>query len=48
MRAVVFHEPGGITATSDALFVADTNNHAIRRVWLNDGSCMTLEIVDQA
>jgi len=42
-----FHEPGGITATSDALFVADTNNHAIRRVSLNDGSCTTVEIIER-
>jgi thiol-disulfide isomerase/thioredoxin len=41
-----FHEPGGITATGDALFVADTNNHAIRRISLNDGSCTTLHIVE--
>jgi DNA-binding beta-propeller fold protein YncE len=27
-----FYEPGGLSATSTALFVADTNNHAIRRL----------------
>src|SRR4029079_1497421 len=29
-----FYEPGGISATSDALYVADTDNHAIRRIRL--------------
>jgi thiol-disulfide isomerase/thioredoxin len=42
--AAAFYEPGGITATSDALFVADTNNHAIRRVALTGGSVSTLEV----
>jgi hypothetical protein len=27
-----FNEPGGISATSKSLFVADTNNHLIRRI----------------
>ncbi|HEX7778391.1 MAG TPA: thioredoxin-like domain-containing protein [Vicinamibacterales bacterium] len=39
-----FYEPGGLSATSDALFVADTNNHAIRRVRLTDGRVETLEL----
>ena len=39
-----FYEPGGLSATSHALYVADTNNHAIRRVSLADGSTTTLEI----
>jgi thiol-disulfide isomerase/thioredoxin len=30
--AATFYEPGGLSATPDALFVADTNNHAIRRI----------------
>ncbi|MEO8482416.1 MAG: thioredoxin-like domain-containing protein [Acidobacteriota bacterium] len=37
-----FHEPGGLSATSDALWVSDTNNHAIRRVALSNGECSTL------
>lgn len=36
-RAARFYEPGGLSATSDALYVADTNNHDIRRVALKDG-----------
>lgn len=39
-----FHEPGGLSATSDALWVADTNNHAIRRVSLANGDCTTLTL----
>ena len=30
--AATFYEPGGVSATSDALYVADTNNHAVRRI----------------
>jgi thiol-disulfide isomerase/thioredoxin len=39
-----FHEPGGISATSDALYVADTNNHAIRRIALPGGDVATLQL----
>jgi thiol-disulfide isomerase/thioredoxin/sugar lactone lactonase YvrE len=39
-----FNEPGGISATSDALFVADTNNHLIRRIDLKSGQVTTLEL----
>jgi thiol-disulfide isomerase/thioredoxin len=42
--AAMFYEPGGLSATNDALFVADTNNHAIRRVTLADGRVETLEL----
>jgi thiol-disulfide isomerase/thioredoxin len=38
-----FNEPGGISATSKALFVADTNNHLIRRIDL-DGKVSTVEL----
>jgi thiol-disulfide isomerase/thioredoxin len=40
--AARFHEPGGITATRDALFVADTNNHVIRRIAIAGGPVSTL------
>jgi sugar lactone lactonase YvrE len=43
-RQAEFNEPGGITATSKALFVADTNNHLIRRIDLADGKVSTLEL----
>jgi thiol-disulfide isomerase/thioredoxin len=39
-----FNEPGGISATSTALFVADTNNHLIRRIELANGKVSTLEL----
>jgi thiol-disulfide isomerase/thioredoxin len=39
-----FYEPGGLAATSTDLYVADTNNHAIRRVRLADGTVRTVEI----
>ena len=37
-----FYEPGGLSATSTVLYVADTNNHAIRAIGLVDGSVRTL------
>jgi len=40
-----FYEPGGISATVDALFIADTNNHAIRRVDLKTKRVETLIMV---
>jgi thiol-disulfide isomerase/thioredoxin len=39
-----FNEPGGISATSQTLFVADTNNHLIRRIELKSGAVSTLEL----
>ncbi|HEX5216726.1 MAG TPA: thioredoxin-like domain-containing protein, partial [Vicinamibacterales bacterium] len=36
-----FYEPGGICATDAALYVADTNNHAIRRVDLSTAEVTT-------
>jgi len=39
-----FNEPGGISATSQSLFIADTNNHAIRRIDLKTGSVATVEL----
>jgi hypothetical protein len=37
-----FFEPSGLSATRDALYVADTNNHAIRRVDIAFGAVTTL------
>ncbi|HET9372697.1 MAG TPA: alkyl hydroperoxide reductase, partial [Vicinamibacterales bacterium] len=42
--AATFYEPGGISAAADALFVADTNNHGIRRIDLATGHVDTLKI----
>ena len=41
-----FHEPGGVGVAHGVLFIADTNNHAIRRVQLETGRVTTLEICD--
>jgi hypothetical protein len=39
-----FHEPGGLSAAAGKLYVADTNNHAIRVVDLRTGWVTTLEL----
>jgi thiol-disulfide isomerase/thioredoxin len=39
-----FDEPGGISITSKALYVADTNNNAIRTVDLASGEVSTLQL----
>ncbi len=39
-----FAEPGGISAAADRLYVADTNNHAIRMVDLKTGEVATLRL----
>jgi hypothetical protein len=39
-----FNEPGGISATSKALFIADTNNHLIRRLDFDSGKVSTVEL----
>ena len=44
-EAATFYEPGGLSATRDALFVADTNNHAIRRIMLSDGRVETVDVI---
>jgi thiol-disulfide isomerase/thioredoxin len=53
--AASFYEPGGLTVAGDKLYVADTNNHAIRVVDLTTKEARTLQIkglqpptVDQA
>jgi DNA-binding beta-propeller fold protein YncE len=39
-----FHEPGGLSAANNTLFVADTNNHAIRAIDLRSAVVSTLAI----
>jgi sugar lactone lactonase YvrE len=39
-----FNEPGGISATSKALYIADTNNHLIRKIDLATQQVSTLEL----
>ena len=40
--AASFHSPQGLAAERDAIYVADTGNHAIRRIALADGRVTTL------
>jgi thiol-disulfide isomerase/thioredoxin len=39
-----FYEPGGLSVAGDKLYIADTNNHAIRVVDLNSGEVTTLKL----
>jgi thiol-disulfide isomerase/thioredoxin len=39
-----FNEPGGISATSKSLFVADTNNNLIRRIDFDTGKVSIVEL----
>ena len=39
-----FYEPGGLSATGRHVYVADTNNHAVRVVSLASGEVQTLGI----
>jgi thiol-disulfide isomerase/thioredoxin len=41
-RQAQFYEPGGISVTGDTIFVADTNNHAVRRVDAKTGETSTV------
>ena len=40
----LFHEPGGVSVAAGKLYVADTNNHAIRVADLDTGEVGTLEL----
>jgi thiol-disulfide isomerase/thioredoxin len=42
--AAMFYEPGGVSATGTHLYVADTNNHAVRVITLATGEVHTLGI----
>jgi sugar lactone lactonase YvrE len=44
--AARFYEPGGIAASTSALYVADTNNHVIRRIALDSGHADVMTTVD--
>ena len=39
-----FYEPGGLSATGRHVYVADTNNHAVRVVDVASGEVQTLGI----
>ena len=43
-RAAQFYEPGGLSVAGDMLYVADTNNHAIRTVNVENGEVGTLAL----
>lgn len=43
-RRAQFHEPGGLSVAAGTLFVADTNNHAIRTVDLRSYAVATLPV----
>jgi thiol-disulfide isomerase/thioredoxin len=45
-QAPSFYEPGGLSAANGKLYVADTNNHAIRVVDLKTKATITLHIKD--
>lgn len=42
--AAMFYEPGGVSATGTHVYVADTNNHAVRVISLATGEVSTLDI----
>ena len=42
--AARFHEPGGLSLANGTLYVADTNNHAVRRIDLAGASVSTVEM----
>jgi hypothetical protein len=39
-----FYEPGGLAAAGDSVYVADTNNHAIRRIDLTSNTVQTVHM----
>ena len=43
-RKAQFYEPGGVSVAGDAIFVADTNNHVIRRVDAKTGETSTVQV----
>ena len=43
-RSAAFHEPAGVSAVAGKLYVADTNNHAVRVADLETGDVETLEL----
>ncbi len=44
-KGASFHEPGGLSVAGDLIFVADTNNHAIRVADIVSGSVSTLALL---
>jgi len=46
VASAMFSEPGGIAAAGRKLYVADTNNHAVRVIDLDVGEVTTLELAN--
>jgi hypothetical protein len=44
LAKATFNEPAGLTIDGDRIFVADTNNHAIRTIDMQAGEVTTLEL----
>jgi hypothetical protein len=42
--SAMFYEPGGLEVATDQVFIADTNNHAIRIIDLASGNVSTLQL----
>ncbi|MCO5178330.1 MAG: alkyl hydroperoxide reductase [Thermomicrobiales bacterium] len=47
-QAARFFEPAGLSIADGTLFIADTNNHVIRRARLDDGLVETVEIRERS
>ncbi len=47
-RYATFNEPNDVLRVGDTLYVADTNNHAIRKIGLKTGRVDTLQLVPKA
>ena len=45
-RSALFYEPEGLAIANGKMYIADTNNHAIRVATLSTGSVTTLELTE--
>ena len=43
-RSATFYEPGGVSAADGRIYVADTNNQAVRVIDLNTETVSTLDV----
>ena len=44
LGSAAFYEPGGLSVAGERIYVADTNNHALRLIDLAQGQVRTLEV----
>ena len=42
--AAAFYEPGGLSVADGRIYVADTNNHAVRVIDIATGAVSTLNV----